>query len=403
MSSLHKGYLRLAMQSIRASRVRSFMTMLGIVISVMAVVVVVGLSEGVKQQVGNQAERYGDNVLLVRPNQHANALTGSGLPGGTGVLLTQRDVQAASASEGVSIVVPMSSIDGDIFGDQTIKSATVIATTPELVDVINQGIDYGGFLDASDGDHVAVLGSDVALHLFNDNAPLGQRFTFRGQSFIIVGVFKQFVAAPFSLEADYNRSVFIPLGSTEKLLGTAPQINQLFVKTKSDVNVKQVANNVQAAITASRGGSEDTVTLSPGDSGASSNQVLQLLALMTVAVASVALVVGGVGIMNMMLVSVTERIHEIGLRKAIGATNRQILRQFMTEALALSVIGSILGLVGAGVVIALLRLYTSLQPVVVWESVLVAVVVAITTGVLFGSIPALKAARMDPIEALRHE
>ena len=119
--------------------------------------------------------------------------------------------------------------------------------------------------------------------------------------------------------------------------------------------------------------------------------------------AVVALIVGGVGIMNMMLVSVTERIHEIGLRKAIGATNQQILRQFVTEAFALCVVGALLGLLVAFGAIGLLRLYTSLEPVVVWPVAIVAPIVAMLTGVFFGAIPALKAARMDPIEALRHE
>lgn len=403
MSSLRKGYLRLAMQSIRASRVRSFMTMLGIVISVMAVVVVVGLSEGLRQQVGDQAARYGDNVLLVRPKQQASVFNGTGLPGGSSVLLTQRDLDAVRNTDGVSLAVPMSSIDGDIEGDARVSNAIVIATTPELIDVINQEIDYGGFLSSSDGDRVAVLGADISHELFDDNAPLGQRFTFRGQSYLVVGVFKEFVASPFSLDADYNRAVFIPFTSAQKLLGASPQINQLFVTTKEGADVAAVANSVQAAVTATHGGSEDTTVIVPGQAATNSDPMLELLALMTIAVALVALIVGGVGIMNMMLVSVTERIHEIGLRKAIGATNRQILRQFMTEAFAISVIGSIVGLIGAGIVIAILRLYTTLQPVIVWESVLVAVGVSMMTGILFGSIPALKAARMDPIQALRHE
>lgn len=403
MSSLRKGYLRLAMQSIKTSRVRSFMTMLGIVISVSSVVVVVGLSEGVKQQVGNQAARYGDDVLLVRPNQQANVLTGSGLPGGASVLLTQRDLDAVRNTAGVSIAVPMSAIDGAVTGEKTVSNAIVIATTPELTDVINQEIRYGGFMTTSDGDRVAVLGADIAFELFEDNAPLGQRLTFRGQTYMVVGVFEQFVASPFSLEADYNRAVFIPFTSAQKILGAAPQINQLFIKAKPATDLRQVASDIQSTITTAHGGSEDTTTLVPGQGSSASNPMLQLLALMTIAVAMISLIVGGVGIMNMMLVSVTERIHEIGLRKAIGATNRQILRQFMTEAFAISVIGSFFGLLTAGVIIAALRLYTSLQPVVVWESVVVAVAVAMTTGVLFGSIPALKAARMDPIEALRHE
>ncbi len=403
MSSLRKGYLHLAMQSIKTSRLRSFMTMLGIVISVASVIVVVAIGEGVQQQIGNQAARYGNDVLLVRPNQAGNELTGSGLPGGTGALLSASDLTVARTTPGVSEAVPLSAVSGQIHGDYSINDPLVIATTPQLNDVLNQKIDYGGFFNASDSDRTVVLGADMANRLFSDNAPLGQRLTFRGQSFIVSGVFKEFVAAPFSLEANYNQAIFIPYAAAQELLGSAPQINQMFVKTKSGANPTDVARALQTAITEAHGGANDIAVLPPGTKGSNSDQTLHLLTLMTVGVAIIALLLGGVGIMNMMLVSVAERIHEIGLRKAIGATDRQIMRQFVTEAFAISTVGSLIGLLVAFTTVGVLRLYTSLQPVVVWQVAVLAPLIAIAAGVFFGAIPAVKAARMDPIEALRHE
>ena len=403
MSSLRKGYLHLAMQSIKTSRTRSFMTMLGIVISVGSVIVVVAIGQGVRQQIGNQAARYGQDVLLVRPNQAGNELTGSGLPGGTGALLNASDLSVARSTPGVSVAVPLSAVTGQVRGDYTIPNPLIIATTPQLTDILHQSIDYGGFFTTSDTEQTAVLGADMANRLFSDNAPLGQKFTLRGQRFVVAGVFKQFTAAPFSLEANYNQAIFIPYDAAQNLLGTAPQINEMFVKVKSGTNPNEVAQTLQRAITEAHGGSNDTVVLPPGAKGSNSDQTLHLLTLMTVGVAIIALLLGGVGIMNMMLVSVAERIHEIGLRKAIGATDRQIMRQFVTEAFAISFVGSLIGLLVSFATIGLLRLYTSLQPVIVWEVAALAPLIAIAAGVFFGAVPAMKAARMDPIEALRHE
>jgi len=403
MSGLRKGYLHLALESLRASRTRSFMTMLGIVIGVMSVVVIAAIGQGVKEQIGNQAAKYGKDVLLVRPNTSSNGLTGSGLPGGTSTLLSPPDLDRVRGVDGVSLAVPLSAVKGSVKADYTVEDPLVIATTPELSSVLNQKIEYGGFFTAADGGNVAVLGSDIAKKLFSDMAPLGQKITFRGHQFMVSGVFKPFMAAPFSLEANYNQAVFLPYSTVQNLLGSAPQINQIFAKAKPNAKPTTLAQSIERTLTEAHGGTSDMMVLPPGARGVGSDHTLDLLTYMTIGMATVALIVGGVGIMNMMLVSVTERIHEIGLRKAIGATNKQILRQFMTEAFALCVVGSIIGLVGSFAVVALLKLYTSLQPVIVWQVAVIAPLVALTIGVFFGAIPALKAARMDPIEALRHE
>lgn len=402
MTSIRRGYLRLAMQSLRASRTRSFMTMLGIVIGVMSVIIVVAIGEGVKQQIGNQAARYGKDVLVVRPDTSGD-IGGSGLPGGTASLLTNTDAEALRQTPGIERVVPLSALKGSVTADNRVDNPLVIATTYDLDTVLNQKIAYGGFFTPADGEQVAVLGPDLAHQLFEDTAPLGEKLTFRGKQFVVAGVFKPFLASPLSLEANYNQAVFIPYIAAQNILGTTPQINQMFVKAKPGNDVQALSKTVSQKLTDAHGGAQDTSVLPPGAKGSVSDRVLQLLTLMTICMAAVALGVGGVGIMNMMLVSVTERIHEIGLRKAIGATNQQILRQFMTEAFVLCLIGAVVGVVLSLSTVGMLKLYTSLQPVIVWQVAVIAPLIAMITGVIFGTIPALKAARMDPIEALRHE
>lgn len=404
MTNIRKGYFRLAMQSLRVSRTRSLMTVLGIVIGVVSVVVIVAIGEGVKQQIGNQSMRYGQGVLIVRPIQPGNVFEGNGLPGGASALLASSDIEVAKRSPDVTSVVPVSAITGNMSGDHTIDNPLVIATTSDLSTVLNQKVEYGGFFTPGDGENVVTLGADIAHRLFDDTAPLGRKVMFRGKEFVVAGVFKPFVAAPFSLEANYNQAAFIPYGTAEGLLGAAPQVNQIFVQAKSGVDTAALGKTLEHSFAAAHGGTHDTAVMSPGShSLEKSDRTLGMLTLMTVGMAIIALIVGGVGIMNMMLVSVTERIHEIGLRKAIGATNRQILRQFVTEAFVLCLMGAVVGLVVALGVIGALRIYTSLQPVVVWWVVFAAPAVSLGIGVLFGTIPAIKAARMDPIEALRHE
>jgi putative ABC transport system permease protein len=271
-----------------------------------------------------------------------------------------------------------------------VENPLVIATTPELSTILKQDVQYGGFFSEPDGHHVAVLGAAIARQLFDDTAPLGQKCRFRGHEFVVSGVFKPFPAAPFSLEANYNDAVFIPYGAAQEIYGESPAINQIFVQTTSAAVTKTVETNLAAALKTAHGDANDVVVMAPGTKATSSSQTLQLMTMMTAAIAVVALLVG-------------ERIHEIGIRKAIGASNQQILRQFMTEAFALCIIGALVGVLVSFGAIGLLRIYTSLQPAIVWPVVLLAPCLAMAVGVFFGTIPALKAARMDPIEALRHE
>jgi putative ABC transport system permease protein len=248
-----------------------------------------------------------------------------------------------------------------------------------------------------------VLGEGASRRLFNDNSPLGQTLTWRGQHFIVSGVFSNFSAPPFSLEANFNNAVFVPYDTAQQLSGSVLGLYQIIAKSAPNANLAQTTAGIRSGLRAAHGGSNDVAVLQANDSDMASNRTIYLLTVLVGGAALMALIVGGVGIMDVMLVSVTERMHEIGLRKAIGATNRQIMRQFMAEAFVLSGIGAVIGVVIASAVVGVLRLYTSLQPVLVWQVMVAAPVVAVGIGLFFGSMPALKAARKDPIEALRHE
>lgn len=404
MASMRRDNFRLAYRSLRAAKARSFLTMLGIIIGVMAVILMVSIGQGVKQQVSGQLGRQSKDVVLVQPS--AGTSSGSllsGLAGSNSGLLTENDLRTVQKTPGVAAAVPLATVSGKATGDHTVASPFVIATTADFPQVINQSFASGGFFDDTSDSKTVVLGSSIAQKLFDDNAPLGQALSWRGQNFIVAGVFNDFNAPPFSLEGGFNNAIFIPYATAQQLSGSVLGVYQILVKPASASATDQTISDINHALVASHGGSQDVSVARASDANLTSDQTIHLLTLLVAGSALIALIVGGVGIMDVMLVSVTERMHEIGIRKAIGATNRQIMRQFMAEAFVLSALGALIGVVLSLVLIGLLRLYSSLQPVIVWPILVIAPLVAIAIGLFFGGMPALKAARKDPIEALRNQ
>lgn len=403
MTTLRKGNIRLALQSLSSNKGRSFLTMMGIIIGVAAVIVVVSIGEGVKQQIGAQTARFGKDVLMVRASSNRSGSAASSFIAGSTRSLSKADIETVRSTSGVAQAVPVGTAVGAVQADHVVDDPFVVATTVDFIHVVKHPIEYGGFFDPDEGSRTAVLGSSLALKLFDDTVPLGQSFTYRGEKFMVAGVFKRFAVPPLSTQSDYNEAIFIPYSTARSILGVDPETPQVLAKAAAGSSVETVAQSIETRLVAAHGGTHDVVVESAKGANDSSDETLRLLTMMTLGVALVAFLVGGVGIMNVMLVSVTERTQEVGLRKAIGATNQQILRQFIAEALVLSVIGAIIGVVLALVTVGFMRLYTTLQPVPVWPVVGLVPVVAIASGVLFGTFPAAKAARKDPIEALRHQ
>lgn len=402
--SLRRDNFRLAYRSLRAARARSFLTMLGIIIGVTAVILVVCVGQGVKQQIAGELGRYGKSVFVVRPGsiQTGGSLLG-GLSSGNSGLLTSNDLEAVQKTKDVAHAVPLSTVSGSVTGDYTVDTPFILATNSDFVDIIHQKMASGGFFNSGDDSRGVVLGMNVAQKLFTDNAPLGQALVWHGQRFIVAGVFEDFKAPPLSLEANFNDAVFMPYATAQKLSGSVLGIYQILGKAVPNADSAKVVKDTGAALVASHSGAHDVSVMPAADANASTDQTIHLLTMLVAGGAIIALIVGSVGIMDVMLVSVTERMYEIGLRKAIGATNRQIMRQFIAEAFVLSGFGAFIGLVLACGIVGLLRVYTSLQAVLVWQILVLAPVAAIAVGLFFGSMPALKAARKDPIEALRHD
>lgn len=414
MSSALRGNVKMALASMRNARWRSFLTMLGIIIAVASVVTVVSIGEGVKRQVNGQIDRLGRDLITVRPggmlpaDSAAGAGSLGGLLGQAGVgALDDTDIRTVANAQGVGEAVPLSLIQGEVrAGDRQLPRPLVLGTTAELNGILRQPVEHGTFfneLSVREEPNVAIIGPNVARDLFGQRIPIGRSFELLGNTFIVQGVLKRFDASPLSLATDFNDSIFIPYTTAKTLTVDNAPIYQILARPDDAARLDSAVTNINRDLEREHQGQQGFTVLRQEESLTIANSILGLLTRLIVGVAAVSLLVGGIGIMNVMLVSVAERMHEIGIRKALGATNRQIALQFMTEATVLSFIGALIGIAFSLLINFGLRVSTDIVPVLNWQVMLVATAVAVAVGIIFGTAPAFKAARKDPIEALRSE
>lgn len=397
------------MKSLRRNRWRSLLTMLGIVIGVASVVTIVSISQGVQDQVGAQSDHLGKDLITIRPGQLLNtsSLGGWAAPWATlGGQLNDSDIATVGKTPGVATSAPLSIVSGGVTSGENKKhfDVPVIGTTGQLPSLLNQQLAFGAFFsDDPTGVDKVVVGQHIAQLLYDENVPLGQTLSILGHPFIVVGILDTYETAPLSLDIDLNDAVLIQYSAARAVTNNNTPLYEILARAVHQNLTDAVEGRLNAGLLAAHGGQQDFTVLKQSQAVAVTGRMLNLLTALTSGMAIISLLIGGIGIMNVMLVSVTERIHEVGVRKAVGATNRQILEQFMMEAAVLSVAGAVIGIVIAGLVIAALRVFTPLAPAVTWQVALIAMGVSIVVGMLFGSAPALKAARKDPIEALRNE
>lgn len=397
--------LKMAFVSLGNAKMRSFLTMLGIIIGVAAVVAILAIGEGVKQAVRDQITGVVNaNAISVSSGKTSkNGLSGASALGSS--TLTAADITVLKKLKHVEGVAPISFVSGIVaIGSTTDTNALPLATTPDFAKTQTLKFASGRFLtDADANQNVAVIGGGAKTDLFGDNNAQGQTITIRGIKFTIVGVLKSSDAAASTLSAgpSLENAIYIPTATAAKLTGATPPITRLLVQVDNTNNVSSVADAMRPALKASHGGQEDFTVLTQADILSTIDSVLGLLTTFIVAIASISLLVGGIGIMNIMLVSVTERTREIGLRKAIGASSFTVLSQFLIEAVVLSLFGGGLGILAAIGMATIGGKLAKITPVFTPTSILLAVSVSAVVGVVFGIAPAIQAARKRPIQALK--
>ncbi len=404
-----QAHLKMALASLRSAKWRSFLTMLGIIIGVVSVVTMVSLGEGVKQQLTGQINHLGKDLITIRPGKLVSrdargTITGVNLFSSLGSSnLTENDVNTIHQLTSVKQVVPFSFItSGAQNSDRGFDGALIIATSADMPEAMSQRVQYGAFFSKGDSSRqVVVIGKRVAEQLFRQNVPIGQNLKIRGQDFVVQGIFDDFESNPLLPGVDFNAGVFMPLETAKALNNGSVQIFQILVRPSDPKQVAVTTKALQQSLQAAHGGQNDFTILTQAETLTATTRVLNTITELIAGLAAVSLIVGGIGVMNIMLVSVSDRVQEIGVRKAIGATNRQILGQFVVEAAVLSLVGGLVGVLLSIFVNFGLRIFTNLKPVISLPVVALAVAVSLVVGLIFGITPALRAARKDPIEALR--
>ncbi len=401
-------HLKMARNSLKSNRVRTFLTLLGIIIGVTSVTTIIGLGEGVKRQVNQQINDLGNDLITIVPGRNTSINGFDSLSGsfsGTSATtsrLSEADLENVSKIENVSKAGGIMQLDGSVARGDKKQNTRVLAVGENYLELTKQklvsGQFFGGDLENND---TVVLSSNVASSLFGTEDPIGSSVKIRGTNFVVIGVLDSVVG--FNLGQPLNDMAIIPLPTGKELNQDIVQFQQITLKVDQVDKSEAVAKAVKAALLKNHNGEEDfTVTTQEQLVGATDN-VFKILTGFTAAVASISLLVGGIGVMNIMLVTVTERTREIGVRKAVGATRWQILMQFLTEALVITLLGGIIGIITSVIVSYVIRAQTAVKPALDPWIILLAAGVSLAVGVIFGTWPAIRAARKDPIEALRHD
>jgi putative ABC transport system permease protein len=404
--------LRSGWDAIRTHKLRSTLTSLGILIGIAAVVLTVGLGQGAQQQVSKQLAALGGNLLIISPGSS----TSSGVRGGFGSASTLTEADAAALSSKQSApdiggVAPILQSDSqELDNGSTNWTTTVVGTTRSWLSVRGRTLSSGRFITASDEKHAAavtVLASDTATELFGPLDPVGQHVTINDVPYEVIGVL---TSAGSDSTTNLDDQAIVPMSTaSQRIVGGSNRtsVQNIYVKATTPSRLSSAYQEADAILlyrhaisTASDADFTITTQQSVLTTTSSVNSTLTTL---LIGVAALSLIVGGIGVMNIMLVSVKERTREIGLRKALGGTRAIIGRQFLCEASMLGLTGGLLG-VAAGIGGAVLLPHFISNPITVsFTWILIAIGVAISIGVGFGVYPAARAARLSPIDALRSE
>lgn len=391
--------ITLALKSLTANKLRSFLTTLGIIIGVFAIILLVSLGTGLQAYITNQIQGFGSNLIFVIPGRIGGART----PGG--VVANKLSVQDAQNIEiklrDIANVAPVIQKNSSLkYKNRENKGTAVLGTTANYTKTVqNAVIEKGTYFTPSQetsGTKVAVLGQTVLKNLFEEENPIGKRLFIGNNIYTVIGSLKK-RGAIFGFDQD--NTVIIPISSARRQFGLN-QVNAIYVSVENENLIPFASEQIKKTLLKKL--TEDDFTIQTASSSLEIvTNITNILSLALGGIAAISLLVGGIGVANIMLVSVTERTREIGLRKALGARRNDILKQFLLEAVFLSVSGGIIGIVlGIGASLILAQFFVSV--VTPW-SIFIAFGFSVAVGIIFGMAPAIRASRLSPIEALRYE
>ena len=395
-----------AYETLRRNRTRSVLTTLGITIGIASVTCILALSGGVSRMIGAQIAEHSGQLIVVRPglqsrdpNAIMNPVAQQSFSTST---LTETDVAELSKLEGIETAVPVMTINGTLKSNsETVSDNVILATTPDFATIAGVKMRTGQFLDSVTDNNTAVVGEQLAIDLFGTNTPVGQTFTLRNETFTVIGVIRQSQNPINYNNVDLNNAAVVSFERGKLFHQGRAQIQQIDLLAKKDSPVGEVRQRVEQKLLQQHLGERDFTVASGDEISRPTNALFTALTQVLTAIAAISLLVGGIGVMNIMLVGVAERTREIGIRKAVGASNGTIVTQFLIESLLMSLLGGILGYCLGYLAAFALSTFLYFAPAFTWLTAGMAFAMAVLVGVLFGLYPALKASRKDTIESLR--
>ena len=396
--------LRMSLESLWAQKLRTLLTILGMVIGVGSVVLLVSVGEGAKRYVMREFEGLGSNLIVVQPGK-SDKKTHLGPPVGA----AQRKMTVSDVSAIERTARNIEAVSGLVLGtvsaryEESLSNITVFGTNEQFPDILSIAVGQGGYFTREEDEYrrrVVVIGRNVAHELFGDLSPLGRRIKLNESEFRIVGVL-----APMGdkLGLSFDELAFIPTQAALKLFNE-DKLFGIRAKASSRVGMDDAVEEIREILRERRDGEEDFTILTQLSMMESLNTILSMLTYVLAAIATISLIVGGIGIMNITWVSVIERTQEIGIRRAVGARRRDILQQFLSEALGLSFLGGLLGVGGAlAITYILYAVFPAFDMRSPWWILLPAFGMSLLVGVVFGVGPAWRASRIETLDALLYE
>lgn len=407
MGLLLRTHLSIALDSLHRNRARTFLSALGIAIGVASIVLIMSLTGGIGSLISASSDKSNANLILVRPSTGKelaenliDELTANNQYAKSS--LTLDDTTSIAKLGNIEAVAPIASnISAVTIGDKSYQSINVVATNADLIKTAKLALKNGQFFEES-GTHnnAAVIGHDLATKLFGTTDILARTFQYGDQKFIIVGVLEK-TDSPINYNGvDFDNTILIDINFASSFESSI-QIQQINVRTTTTDSTESVAEEIKTKLTNSKKGDTTFQVLTGSSNFQPAGSLLSIISSMLTLVASISLIVGGVGIMNIMLVSVSERTREIGIRKAVGASSGNILLQFLFESIILSFIGGIMGIALGYATAFAISLITPFAPHISWSILGITCLTSLIVGVIFGVYPAAKAATKDPITSLK--
>jgi len=397
-------HIKTAVHSLKTTRTRTLLTTLGIAIGVASVTIILSLSHGITSVIDRQVRANDNNLAVVRPGTDSTTSFASPIMQQSFATstLSENDITDIENLSHASRVAPLMLLNGSMSADTTtLKNRSIVATTPDFSSTSNLEVREGQFIDAVTNMNTAVVGPQLSVDLFGTEESIGKIFSIRGERFTVIGILKR-ANQPFNYNnVDLDTSAIISLESGKKFHNGTAQIQQINLRADNQKNLEKLVASAEKKLVKNHDGEKDFTILTGEQITRPTSNVFTTIAIVMTIIAAISLLVGGIGIMNIMLVGVAERTREIGLRKAVGASNAALINQFLIESLIISMLGGLLGYVAGYAIAFTISAFLTFSPAFTWQIAAIAFGISIVVGTLFGLYPAIRAARKDAIESLR--